>query len=118
METINTIHSGKSSEINNLIDTASKDNTSDLANFCTNKSIHHDTHDPGFFPTENIFPKHACNEMLHHYNHILIGCFKDIFQSVDTNNLAAVLQTLKELNFVVANRAPELAAHYGIPLKL
>ena len=55
--------------------------------------------------------------MLSHYNHILIGCFIDIFQSVDTNNLAAVLQALKELNFMLANRAPELAAHYGMPLE-
>ena len=55
--------------------------------------------------------------MLSHYNHILIGCFKDIFQSVDTNNLATVLQALQELNFMLANRAPELAAHYGIPLE-
>ena len=37
--------------------------------------------------------------MLIHYNCILIGCFKDIFQSVHTNDLAAVLQALKELNF-------------------
>ena len=55
--------------------------------------------------------------MLSHCNHILIGCFKDIFQTVDTNNLSTVLQALKELNFILANRAPELAAHYGIPLE-
>ena len=55
--------------------------------------------------------------MLSHYNCVLIGCFKDIFQSVDTNNLAAVLQALKELNFMLANRAPELAAHYSMPLE-
>ena len=29
-----------------------------------------------------------------------------------------MLQALKELNFVLANRAPELSAHYGIPLEL
>ena len=55
--------------------------------------------------------------MLSHYDCILIGCFKDIFQSVDTNNLATVLQALKELNFMLANRAPELAAHYGMLLE-
>ena len=66
-------------------------------------------HDPGFFPNENIFPNHAHNEMLSHCNCILIGCFKDIFRLVDTNNLATVLQALKELNFMLANRAPELA---------
>ena len=55
--------------------------------------------------------------MLSHYNHIVIGCFKDIFQTVDTNNLSAVLQALKELNFILANRAPELSGHYGFPLE-
>ena len=70
------------------------------------------------FSLPKIFPNHAHNETLNHYNCILIGCFKDIFQSVDTNNLATVLQALKELNFMLANRAPELAAHYSIPLEL
>ena len=75
-------------------------------------------HDAGFFPPKNIFPNHTHKEILSHYNHVLIGCFKDIFQSVGTNNLAAVLQTLKELNFMLTNRAPELTAHYSIPLEL
>ena len=48
--------------------------------------------------------------MLTHYNRIVI-LFQGFFQSIDTNNLAEVLQALKELNFVLANRAPELAAH-------
>ena len=60
---------------------------------------------------ENMFADDARNEMLSHYNRIVIGCFKDIFQLVNTNNLAAVLQALKKLNFMLANRAPELAAH-------
>ena len=60
---------------------------------------------------------HTHNEMLSHYNHIVIGCFKDIFQTVDTNNLPAVLQALKELNFILANRGPELSAHYDFPLE-
>ena len=118
IETVNTIHSGKSLEIRNHVDTASEDNVSDLADFYANKNVHHDICDPGFFPTENIFTNHVCNEMLSHYNHILIGCFKDIFQSVDTNNLARVLQALKELNFMLANRAPELTTHYSIQLGL
>ena len=68
--------------------------------------------------TETMFPNpHTYNEMLSHYNHILIGCFKDIFQTVDTNNLSAILQALKELNFILANRAPELASCYGMPLE-
>ena len=36
---------------------------------------------------------------------------------MDTNNLSAVLQALKELNFILANKAPELAAHYGLSLE-
>ena len=50
--------------------------------------------------------------MLIQYNRIVIGSFKDFFQTVNTNNLAEVLQALKELNFILANRAPELASHY------
>ena len=117
IETINTIHSGKSSEISSCVDTVSEDNASYLIDCYSYDIVHHDMHDPGFFPTENIFPNCSHNEMLSHYNHILIGCFKDIFQSVDTNNLAAVSQALKELNFMLANRAPELAAHHSIPLE-
>ena len=60
---------------------------------------------------------HVHNEMLSHYNHIVIGCFKDIFQTVGTSNLPSVLQTLKELNFILANRTPGLSAHYGFPLE-
>ena len=56
------------------------------------------------------------NEMLTHYNRIVIGCLKDFFQSVNTNNLA--LQTLKELNLMLTDRAPELAAHYNMALEL
>ena len=55
--------------------------------------------------------------MLSHYNQIVIGCFKDIFQTEDTNNLSAVLHAHMELNFMLANRAPELSAHYGFPLE-
>ena len=60
---------------------------------------------------------HAHNEMLNHYNCIVVGCFKEIFQGVDTNNLPAVLQALKELNFILANRAPDLSAYYCFPLE-
>ena len=63
IETINTIHSGRSSEISSHANTTSDDNALDLADFYANESIHHDRHDPGFFPTENIFPNHACNKM-------------------------------------------------------
>ena len=93
---------------------------SDIADFHANVSAKNDTHNLGLFPmhTETMFPNPcAHNEMLSHYNCILIGCFKDIFQSVDTNNLSAVLQAFKKLDFILANTAPELAAHYSLPLE-
>ena len=68
--------------------------------------------------TKTVLRTHcAHNEMLSHYNHIVIGSFEGIFQMVDTNNLPAVLQVLKELNFILTNRASELPAHYGFPLE-
>ena len=117
--------SGKNLEMGNHVDNATEDNaflsnihnTSDLADLYANTGAQHNMHNSGLFPTETVFPNHTCNEMPSHYNHILIGCFKDIFQSVDTNNLSAVLQALKELNFILANRAAELSAYYGIPLE-
>ena len=65
----------------------------------------------------NLFQDSIRNEMLTHHNRIVIGSFKEFFQSVNTNNLAEVLQALKELNFVLANRAPELALHYNMALE-
>ena len=53
---------------------------------------------------EDLFQNSTWNEMLTHYYRIVIGCFKDFFQAIDTNNLAEVLQALKELNFMLANR--------------
>ena len=57
-------------------------------------------------------------EMLMHYNQIVIGPLKEFFQSVDTNNLGEVLKALRELNFILANRAPELASHYNMELEI
>ena len=67
---------------------------------------------------ENLFQDSIRNKMLTHYNRIAIGSFKEFFQSINTNNLAEVLQALKELNFMLANRALELAAHYNMLLEL
>ena len=53
--------------------------------------------------------------MLNHYNCIVVGGFKEILQGVDTNSLPVVLQALKELNFILANRAPKLSVHYSFP---
>ena len=60
---------------------------------------------------------HAHKKMLNHYNCRVVGCFKEIFEVVDTNSLQAVLQALKELNFILANRSPKLSTHYGFPLE-
>ena len=57
-------------------------NTSDIVDFCTNVCAQNDINNSDLFPihTKTMFPNpHAHNEMLSHYNHILIGCFKDIF---------------------------------------
>ena len=116
IKTIHTIGSGKGTELGNNVVTTSEGNASDLANFYTDESTHHTMHDAVSYQ-ENMFPDYTRNKMLSHYNRIVIGCFKDIFQSVDTNNLTPVLQALKELNFMLANRAPELAAHYNMPLE-
>ena len=79
-------------------------------------AVHHEMHDNQFLH-ENLFQDSVRNEMLTHYNRIVIGSFKEFFQSINTNTLAEVLQALKELNSMLANRAPELAAHYNMPLE-
>ena len=88
---------------------------SDLA-YLSQNAVHHKTHDNPS-PHENLFQDSVRTEMLTHYNRIVIGSFKEFFQSVNTNNLAEVLQALKDLNFMLANRAPELALHYNMPLE-
>ena len=116
IETICTTNSSKGMDLSNNANTIPEDDVSDLANLSTDISIHHDAQDAASHQG-NLFQNCTCNEMLSHYNRVIIGCFKDIFQSVNTNNLAEVLQALKELNFMLANRAPELAAHYNMPLE-
>ena len=130
IDIISTLDSGKNSKMGNNVDNTTESNAflsnvhnmSYIADFCANTTTQNDIHNSGLFSvcTEIMFPNPCtCKEMMSHYNHILIGCFKDIFQTVDTNNLSAVLQALKELNFILniilANRAPELSAHYSIP---
>ena len=68
-------------------------------------------------PHENLFPDSVRNEMLTHYNHIIIGSFKEFFQHIDMNNLAEVLKALRELNFILAHRASELASCYNMDLE-
>ena len=104
IETISTMDSGKNLEMGNHVNNTTEDNdflndkhnTSDLADFYVNTSTQNEMHNSGLFPTKTAFPStQTYNEMLSHYNHILKGCFKDIFQHVDTNNLSAVLQAWK-----------------------
>ena len=116
IETICMTNSSKGMDLSNNADTIPKDDVSDLANLSTDVSIHHDAQDAASHQG-NLFQNRTCNEMLSHYNGVVIGCFQDIFQSVNMNNLAEVLQALKELNFVLANRAPELTAHYNMPME-
>ena len=116
--TIETIHTTNGNIGMNISTSAETiQDVSDLANLSADISIHHDVCDT---PSHHgdLFQNSTCNEMLTHYRRIVIGCFKDFFQSVNTNNLAEVLQALKELNFVLANRALELAAHYNMMLEL
>ena len=102
-------------DLNVSTDTIADIDISDLAYLSPNP-VHHETCDnPSLH--ENLFQDSVRNEMLTHYNRIVIGSFKEFFQSVNTNNLAEVLQALKELNFALAIRAPELALHYNMVLE-
>ena len=116
IETICSTNSTKGMDLSNNTDTIPEDDVLDLVNLSTDISIHHDAQDTASHQG-NLFQNCTCNEMLNHYNRVVVGCFKDIFQSVNTNNLAEVLQALKELNFMLANRAPGLAAHYNMLLQ-
>ena len=101
--------------INVSTDTIPEVDVSDLVDLSSD-AVHHDVHDnPSLH--KDLFQNSMRNKMLNHYNRIVIGCFKDFFQSINTNNLAEVLQALKELNIILANRAPELAAHYNMALE-
>ena len=102
--------------INVRTDTIPEVDVSDLVDLSSD-AVHLDLHDNPSLHGD-LFQNSIRNKMLTHYNRIVIGCFKDFFQSIDTNNLAEVLQALKELNFMLTNRAPELAAHYNIALEL
>ena len=102
--------------INVSTDTIPEVDVSDLVDLSSD-AVHHDAcNDPSLH--KDLFQNSVRNEMLTHYHSIVIGCFKDFFQSINTNNLAEVLQELKELNFMLANKALELAAHYNIVLEL
>ena len=72
----------------------SKDNTSDIVDFHANINPQNDTHSSDLLPihTKTILQMHcAHNEILNNYNHTVAGCFKEMFQTVGTNYLSAVL---------------------------
>ena len=101
--------------LNDSRDTIANVDVSDLAGPSSN-AVHHDAHDnPSLH--ENLFQDSVRNEILAHYNRIVIGYFKEFFQFINTNKLAEVLQALKELNSMLANRAPKLVAHYNMALE-
>ena len=75
--------------INVSTDTISEVDVSDLVDLSSD-AVHHDAHDNPSL-CNDLFQNSIRNEMLSHYNRIVIGCFKDFFQSIDTNNLAEVL---------------------------
>ena len=113
---LETLSNNGNKSINVSTDTIPEVDTSDLVDLSSD-AVHHDAHDnPSLH--KDLFQNSIRNKMLSHYNRIVIGCFKDFFQSVNTNNLAEVLQALKELNFLLGNRVPELAAHYNMALEL
>ena len=102
-------------DLNVSSDTIAEIDVSDFKHLSAN-SVHHESHhNPS--PHENLFPDSVRNKMLTHYNCIVICSFKEFFQHIDMNNLAEVLKAVRELNFVLANRAPELALYYNMELE-
>ena len=116
IEPICTTNSSKGMNLSTSTDIIWEVDASDLANLSADISIHHNACETPSLHGD-LFQNSTDNEMLTHYNRVVIGCFKDFFQSVNTNNLAEVLKSLKELNFMLANRALELAAHYNMTLE-
>ena len=91
--------------LNVKTDTIADVNVSDFTDMSPDV-VHHEMHNNPS-PHENLFQDSVRNEMLTHYNRIVIGSFKEFFQSI-IQTVAEVLQALKELNFMLANRTPEL----------
>ena len=51
---------------------------SDLTNLSMDVSIHHDVNDTSSLHG-GLFQNSTCNEMLTHYNRVVMDCFKDFF---------------------------------------
>ena len=117
METSNTkaFNNNGNIDLNVSTDTIADVDISDLEYLSPN-AVHHELHlNPSLHG--NLFQDSVRNEMLMHYNRIVIGSFKEFVQSINMKNLAEVLQALKELHFILANRPPELALLYNMELK-
>ena len=104
--------SNNSKNINVSTDTIPKADASDFAD--VNTSVERGNMHDNISPDKILYEESIRNTMLTQYNQIVIGSFKEFFQSVDTKNLTEVLQALKELNFVLANIALELACHWNL----
>ena len=87
IEKICTANSNKGMNLSTSADTIPEVDISYLANLSENISIHHNVWDTASLHG-GLFQNSTCNEMLTHYNRVVIGCFKDFFQSVNMNNLA------------------------------
>ena len=110
-----TFNNSSNKNLNVNTDTIADVNISDFTDMSPDVVPHEMHHNPS--PHENLFQDSIRNKMLTHYNRSVIGSFKEFFQSINTNNLAEVVQAIKELNFMLANRAPLLVAHYNMPLE-
>ena len=108
-------NSNNSKNLNVSMDTISEVDASDFTD--VNPSVVHGNIHNNTSPHKTLYEDSIRNTMLTQYNRIVIGSFKEFFQSVDTYNLSEVLQVLKELNFMLANRVPELACYYNMPLE-
>ena len=75
--------------LNVSTDTTVKVDVSDLVDLSSNAVYHYACNNPSLH--KNLFQDSVRNKMLTHYNRIVIGCFKEFIQSVNTNNLAEVI---------------------------
>ena len=78
IETTCTTNNNKSMNLSTSTNTIQEVDVSDLANLSTDISIHHNVHDTPSLHG-GLFQNSTCNEMLTHYNRVVIGCFKDFF---------------------------------------
>ena len=78
IEPIHTTNSSKGMNLSTSTDTIQEVDVSDLANLSVDISIYHNMH---ITPSLHggLFQNSTHNEMLTHYNRVVISCFKDFF---------------------------------------